>query len=851
MSRFDWPFRVVSDHSAVVILLFLVATLVVGAGVAQLQTGTEFQQYRGGSDAAQAMEAVDDRFAVSPPNSTTARIVVRDENAIDKETLVATLEYQRALRGNETVAATLADERPTVGLPNVLARAALERANATAGEPTIDRQIAALESLSPAQVERGVSLLLDRGGAAGAIDARIFVPTDYDPGSASTNATLLAISQRTDGPPLRGQADEPIVEAQQAMDALAEKHGLGSDVGVVGNGMITADQRGAQQESMSLLGPVALLFVLVTLALAYRDVVDVALGLGGILLVLVWTFGTLGWLGVPFSPVFVAVPVLLIGLSIDFAIHVFMRYREARAGATEGARPAMRTALTSVGVALLWVTVTTAIGFLSYLVSPIGPLRDIGVISATGIVSALLVFGVFVPAVAIELDQLLSWVGIDRDRRALGTDGSRLASVLSVGVRGAVRSPVAILLAVLLVSAGAAYGATQVSTSFEPQDFMPGESPDWMEQLPENVAPSDYETKANLAYVQEHFASQGAQGELYVTGDVTDPAVLERMQSATSAAGNYATVKTLANGEPAATSPLTVLKQVAARDPAVAERLRATDTDGDGVPDESIGGLYDAAFERAPDAAARVLDRSDGEYRAALVTVAVDEGASSQEIRADMQAVAAEIDGEGTSVVATGDAVVRANVQDELLRTTVESLIVTLALVTVLLVVAFRLNHGSWTLGLVTVAPVGLTVTWIVGSMTLLGLSLSVMTALVASLTIGIGVDYSIHLAERFVEERRAGKRASEALAATVTGTGAALFGSAVTTAGGFGVLALAVLPMLRQFGLVTALTVVYAFLAAVLVLPSLLVLWDRWLGLPTEELPADRTVGQPSVGDD
>lgn len=80
----------------------------------------------------------------------------------------------------------------------------------------------------------------------------------------------------------------------------------------------------------------------------------------------------------------------------------------------------------------------------------------------------------------------------------------------------------------------------------------------------------------------------------------------------------------------------------------------------------------------------------------------------------------------------------------------------------------------------------------------------------------------------------------------TITGTGGALLGSAATTAGGFGVLTLAVLPFLQEFGLITALTIIFAFLASILVLPSLLALWTRYFGpdWAQTELRAASSVG-------
>jgi predicted RND superfamily exporter protein len=113
--------------------------------------------------------------------------------------------------------------------------------------------------------------------------------------------------------------------------------------------------------------------------------------------------------------------------------------------------------------------------------------------------------------------------------------------------------------------------------------------------------------------------------------------------------------------------------------------------------------------------------------------------------------------------------------------------------------------------------------------MRLIGLSFNVLTATVASLAIGIGVPYGIHVTHRFLEDRERADGVDDAVRLTVTHTGSALTGAALTTAAGFGVLVFASLAPIRQFGTVIAITIVYALAAAVLVQPSGLVLWDRW----------------------
>lgn len=82
--------------------------------------------------------------------------------------------------------------------------------------------------------------------------------------------------------------------------------------------------------------------------------------------------------------------------------------------------------------------------------------------------------------------------------------------------------------------------------------------------------------------------------------------------------------------------------------------------------------------------------------------------------------------------------------------------------------------------------------------MYLLGIPFNVITGMITSLTIGLGVAYNIYMTERFVLEGRRGRGIWQGLHRSVTGTGGALLGSAATTVGGFGILAFAIVPPLR-----------------------------------------------------
>ena len=113
--------------------------------------------------------------------------------------------------------------------------------------------------------------------------------------------------------------------------------------------------------------------------------------------------------------------------------------------------------------------------------------------------------------------------------------------------------------------------------------------------------------------------------------------------------------------------------------------------------------------------------------------------------------------------------------------------------------------------------------------MYVLDISLNVMTLMVTSLTIGLGIDYGIHITSRFLEDLKRFDNVDKAIKSTVGHTGTALFGTTITTVTGFGILVFATLPPLQQFGGITALTILFSFLSSVFILPTFLVVWTKF----------------------
>jgi predicted RND superfamily exporter protein len=248
-------------------------------------------------------------------------------------------------------------------------------------------------------------------------------------------------------------------------------------------------------------------------------------------------------------------------------------------------------------------------------------------------------------------------------------------------------------------------------------------------------------------------------------------------------------------------------------------------------PGGSVAPVYDAAMVAIPNELATVLSQDQsGNYVAALYNVQTQAGQDGvTELRSGLTEALSPVQTSGLDVVVTSNEIVNDVVVTSLRDSQVSSLLLTLGAALILLVLNFWIEARRPFLGVLTTIPVGLVVLFAFGIMAGLGIPFGPVTATIAALAIGIGIPYMIHITHRYEEDRSRLDTADEAITSTLTFTGGALAGSALTTVAGFGILVVSSTIPFRQFGFVTAYTILLALMAAVLFLPSYLYLWDRW----------------------
>lgn len=245
--------------------------------------------------------------------------------------------------------------------------------------------------------------------------------------------------------------------ARAGLDAL----GVRADIG--GTYVTTVEADEVIRRDMGLVTIVSSTAVVVLVFLAFTSAV---LCLSAVLPVLVSALLTMAWAKLSvggFNLLTVFLPALILGLGIDYAIHILSRYVEERARG-ERVREALVTAVRTKGTACLTAAATTAAVFSSLILSHSRALWEMGVITSVGILISLVVTVVLTPA----LVTLLS-----RDRKP----GRKRPIASTVALRPAyqrfLRLRPGILLVGLILTGAVLYQAGRVQFRFVSDELAP------------------------------------------------------------------------------------------------------------------------------------------------------------------------------------------------------------------------------------------------------------------------------------------------------------------------------------------------------------------------------------------
>jgi hydrophobe/amphiphile efflux-3 (HAE3) family protein len=527
-------------------------------------------------------------------------------------------------------------------------------------------------------------------------------------------------------------------------------------------------------------GAFALIFGVVYLVM--RSKVErgwhVFLPLGTAMTALIYMMGAMGVLGYDFNAIMLGVMPIALGLGIDYGLQIQTRYLEARASdrrPVEAAGLATRT----TGRALLIAMGTTVVGLGSLLVSAVPPVQQFGITSAVSVFASMVLSVTLLPALLVRFD-----AGAGTDASEESADEDRLEALTGLFTRRvtAGKPLVTLLIAVLLVSGGA-YAYPQVEPRQQMMDFWPQnlDAKEDLERLEDTVEGSKViyvVVETDRAYTPETFREVATYQRLMLENPNVN----------------------------AVMSPVTAVRT----------------QNGGTVPETQY--RLDASLRAARDDGPTAI-RDPSEHPSKLLLTFYVDDVEGEPVRTLID----EFEGNADYTLTTADAV-QVTGKPVLNRNVIENVTAGLTPMTLLsfalgfgfLAIAFRSVKISAVLIAAVAGSAALLVT---GAMYLIGVPWNPLTITMSSLTLGIGIDYGVHVFERFeYEVAERGQSRLDAATTAVAKLSRPVIGSSFTTIFGFGVLTVSQFPVLANFGVTTVFAIALSLIAAFGILPAALV---------------------------
>ena len=542
-------------------------------------------------------------------------------------------------------------------------------------------------------------------------------------------------------------------------------------------------------QDLARLVPLMIVVMAGVLFACLRCVAGVLVPMAEVLMVLVCTLGAMGHFGVPVTLVTTILPVLLMTVAVADEIHLLERFGRHRRRLGEGGnevgertlrRRALEGALSEVARPIVLTSLTTAVGFLSFLSASMAPVRQFGLFTAFGVLVAMGLTFTFVPALMRVLPA--AWL------REVSFQPS---AALLLPERWAIRRPRTALGVCTLLLAASVPGVVQLSVADS-----------WMDNFD-----ADSELLAAEAAFNARF-----------WGSYRFDVVLRAPEA-------------LYFYRPEGLRLMADLTRLAEAGPHVGGVLSHLDiyqkaaevTEGRGpvweLPTERLTRLMRRLYRvhQATDLDQLVL--SDGSAARLRIFVRSADSTRARELgRYLRRRLPPRLDGSGVEAHFSGDLPVALSVVDAVVGNVLRSVGWTVGGVFVLLVLFFR----SVRTAAVSVTPLVYGLCVLLGGLGFAGVPLGIATSLFTAVTLGVALDFAIHFSHTYRRQVASSLRPSAALEATFATAGRAIRWNAAVLGIGLSTLALSGLKPNRTLGLLLAAAMVLCYVTTVLTLPRL-----------------------------
>ena len=565
-------------------------------------------------------------------------------------------------------------------------------------------------------------------------------------------------------------------------------------------------------KEIGILTSLALLFLTVILYLKFRSGRDTAYVIGLTVLAILATYGAAGVFRLTFNAAMNSIPILLLAIGVDYGIHVVTRIREVMQDIErddpkgritladfepEVRLKAIRSGAILTSAALVIAIFTDMVGFLSFRLSSQMFLVNFGTVIALGLFSIYVLSITLLPALMTMFPS---------KALPLAKSGAMNETKLTRRIgEMAQDKPLYVIIVTALLSLPMLYGMSTLEVGFDTQ----GQFDDSLEVV------------QDFLMIAEEFQSSPTPLYVVLEGDIVSPQGFEAYNIAITTLQETDGVTGVPTGlwdtlETSRTTnvDLDTLMANLSSDSASYQSLKTyllEDATGRNITDSL---LYTNGEQTILSFQANTLDWKDTVEFETSLSNALAESAESA-------------DGFYTMEL-SGRALILAQISADVAVSAVTSTAIVAGTILIVLIIIQMVRTGdilqSVQRGVVTWIPLIMVVLWVYGIMGLAGYQLNSQTVTIGALALGLGVDYAVHYVIRLEEEAELHpeKDIAEWTSKTTATTGRAMFGAALSTAGGFAILNFSGLLPLRLFGQVFIVAISLAMISSVTLLPAL-----------------------------
>ncbi len=547
------------------------------------------------------------------------------------------------------------------------------------------------------------------------------------------------------------------------------------------------------QSDVRRLMPVGLLIMLVFLFISFRQLRGVLLPFFVVVMSILFAVGLIPLLGWKIYMVTILLPIMLIAIANDYGIHLIARYQEDNVGGSGITKGQLaRGIFESLYKPIILTGLTTIAGMLCLMSHIIVPAEQLGILSSAGILFALLASLFFIPAMLSIIPKAKPIThNPGQTARVLLLD--RMLAFLGGFVA---QKPRGIIIFMALLTIASAVGIFFVEVDTNPNNYYFRDSPIVRAN---DLANEKFGGSTNISVV--------------VQSDIKSPEIMRKIDRIER---ELRDMQDIGN----TVSIARALRQMSRALNDEDERWY------DKIPDTRNAiaqylELYSMSGD--PEDFEKLVDFP---YEHAQITARINE-VSSKKINGVLNRVRDMTRDDEDVEFVGGFATILGELATMIVRGQLISLFAAVAIVGLFIMIMFR----SIVAGILSCMPLALSITILFGSMGYFGIELNIPTAMLSSIMIGVGVDYTIHFLWRYREERRGGLEPIEGVRRTLTTSGRGIIFNALSVIVGFAVLLISNFLPVRFFGFLVVVSIGACLVGALVLVPSLcIVLRPRFL---------------------